>query len=465
MKPALLHVSWLAVAAGAFYAGSVLKKPEGAATGDTRNRNVAAGANLTAAERAGSVKSSAISRDASISDFLSRYELGSGKPLSPEKMRLAMSEALRETDPVKSTMLFSRLLEELTPENAAETMATLRESITGFEMMRYMPLLAYQWGTVDAKNAFAELDKQDGRMGMMGKPIILSGLASKDPAAAQAWLAEQKEDLPGREFYTQSIINGLAKSDLNAAVAFAAKQEKAEDRTRSAETIAQEKIKSGIEGAASWASTLTDPDMKKGAMQTVASQLARTDLTKAADYVKQYANETWAGGAIGDVAGRLARNDPQQGLAFAASISGENQTRAYRESIQSWIRSGDEGAGQASQYVNQMPAGANRDASASVLATSISREDPAAAIAWTGSITDAKVREETLIDVARDYRRSDPEGYSAWLPTSGLSAEALEQVNQRGGDRGGWRGGPPGGFPGGGPPGGFGGGGGFGRGR
>ena len=41
------------------------------------------------------------------------------------------------------------------------------------------------------------------------------------------------------------------------------------------------------------------------------------------------------------------------------------------------------------------------------------------------------------------------EGYAAWLPASGLSTEAQEQINQRGGDRGNWRGGPPGGFGGG----------------
>ncbi len=444
MKPALLHFSWLAVAAGTFYAGTTLKKGETTVAGDGRTRAVMGG-NLTAAERAGTLKSTAVSRDASIADFLSRYELGSGKPLTPDRMRQAMSEALKETDPVKSTMLFARLLEEMTPDNAAASLATLRESISGFEMMRYMPLLAYQWGTVDSKNAFAELDKQDGRMAMMGKPIILAGLASKDPAAAQAWLAEQKE-LPGKEFYTQAIIGGLAKSDVAAAVAFAAKQEKAEDRTRSAETIAQEKIKGGIEGAAAWAAGLTDPDMKKGAMQSVASQLARTDLTKAAEYVKQYAAESWAGGAIGDVTSRLANKDPQEGLKFAESLSGANQPVAYRESIQAWTRSDSEAA---SKYVNQMPVGANRDASASALASSISRDDPASAIAWTSSIADPKVRETTLIDVARDYRRTDEAGYEAWLPSSGLSKEAQEQVNQRGG--GNWRGGPPwGGPPGGG---------------
>ena len=454
MKPLLVHTSWLAIAAGAFYAGHVQKKTApSAAAAAASTSTIAGSAGLTAAERAGSIKSSAISRDASVTDFLSRYELGSGKPLSPEKMRQAMSEALRETDPIKSTMLFARLLEEMTPENAAESMATLRESISGFEMMRYMPLLAYQWGAVDSKTAFAELDKpgQDGRMAMMGKPIILAGLASKDPAAAEAWLSAQ-QDLPGKEFYTQSIINGMAKSDVDAAVAFAAKQEKPEDRTRAAETIAQEKIKGGIDGAAAWASSLTDPDMKKGAMQAVANQMARTDLTKAAEYVKQFANDATASGAVRDVAQRMAQKDPQEALKFADTMAGPNQPVIYRESIQAWTRSGDAGSEAASKYVNAMPAGTNRDASASALATSISREDPASAIAWTGSITDPKVREQTLIDVARDYRRSDPDGYAAWLPASGLSAEAQKQVTERGG-WGGWGGGGGGG---GGPMGGFG---------
>lgn len=454
MKPALLHVSWLAVAAGAFYAGTVLKKP-GSDSGSGTSRVAGPGVSLSAAERAGTLKAGAVSRDASIADFLSRYELGSGKVLSPDKMRQAMTEALRETDPVKSTMLFARLLEEMTPENAAESMATLRESISGFEMMRYMPLLAYQWGSVDAKGALASLDAQGqggGRENMFAKPVVLAGLASKDPAAAQAWLAEQKDDMPGKEFYTQSIINGLAKSDPEAALALAAKQEKAEDRSRAAETIAQEKIKSGVEGAAAWAATLTDPDMKKGAMQTIANQMARTDVTKAAEYVRQFANDPSASSAIEDVTQRMARENPQEALKFAEGLAGTNQPVAFGQTIENWTRRDSEAA---SRYVDAMPAGANKDASASALAQSIGRDDPVSAIEWTKVISDPKVREEALIPVARDFRRTDEAAYNEWLPTSGLSAEALQQVNQRGGG-GGWRGSGGGGFPGGPPMGGFG---------
>lgn len=435
MKPAIIHGTWLAVAAGAYFAGNAFHTPGGAAAASPKT--VVIGQGLSAAEKAGSLKTSAVSRDASISEFLNRYELGSGKPMSAAKMREAMSEALRETDPIKSTMLFSRLLEELTPENAAESMATLRESINGFEMMRYMPLLAYQWGSVDAAGALKAMDGQNGRENMMARPVILAGMASKDPAAAQAWLAEQPADMPGREFYTQSIINGMAKSDPEAAVAFAAKQEKADDRTRAAETIAQEKIKGGIDSAAAWASSLTDPDMKKGAAQAIANQYSRTDPAKAAEYMKQYASEEWAGNAIGDVTGNWARKDPEAALKFAATLNGANQANAYREAIQQWTRTD---ATASSTYVNAMPAGSARDSAAASLANAVSREgDPTTGVIWANSIADPTTRQEALASIAATYARQDREGFDAWAPTSGLSAEVIQAASQRGGGGGGGR--------------------------
>lgn len=439
MKPAIIHGAWLAVAAGAFFVGSSRHQTETVSNSSSQNPTVAAG--MSAAEKAGSLKTTAVSRDASISEFLNRYGLGSGKPMSEGKMREAMSEALRETDPIKSTMLFARLLEEMNPDNAAASMAVLRENVSGFEMMRYMPLLAYQWGTVDAEGALAALDGQKGgREMMMAKPIILAGLASKDPAAAEAWLNSQT-DLAGKEYYTQSIINGMAKSDPEAAVAFAAKQEPSEDRTRAARTIAQEKIKGGMESASAWAASLTDPDMRKGATQAIADQYGRTDPAKAAEYIKQYASEAWAGNAIGDVTRNLARQSPEEALKFAASIKGENQTSAYREAVQEWTRSD---ATAASNYVNTMTQGPARDSSAAALANVVARDgDAVSGVIWANSITDPSTRQDALVDVARSYYRQDPDGYAAWVTTSGLSAEAQQKVTARGEDGGGrnWGGG------------------------
>lgn len=441
-NPAILHGAWLAVAAGAYFTGSQLQKAKSSLSSDGRPVKVAVGTGSTAAEQAGTMKVTAISKDSGIADFLSRYELGSGKPLSAERMSEAMSEALRETDPVKSSMLFARLLEELNPANAQASLDTLKSTISGMEMMRYMPLLAYQWGAVDSKSAFAAMDNEDPRLGMMGKTIALSGMASKDPAAAQAWLAEQK-DLPAKDWFAQSMINGLVKSDLESALKFAAAQEEPDSRARSAETIAREKIKGGIDSAAAWADTLTDPDMKRGAAEAIAGQYTRTDPAKAAEYLKQFAAEEWAGRSIGDLAQTMAQKDPQKALDFAATVAGPGQARAYRSAIEEWT---DKDATAASAYVNQMPLGDNRDAASYAVAREVAGDDPSAAIVWASSIGNEKQREEALIDVGRTYFREQPEAAAQWLAQSGLSAEAQQQVQQRGG-RGGWGG--PGGFPGG----------------
>ena len=57
-------------------------------------------------------------------------------------MKEAMLLAIREGDPVKSQLMFARLMEELTPENAASVLATIRENVGGFESMRYTGMLA-----------------------------------------------------------------------------------------------------------------------------------------------------------------------------------------------------------------------------------------------------------------------------------------------------------------------------------
>src|SRR5690606_16603216 len=89
MKSAILvHGLWVAVAAGAFYTGSRWHATRTeSADGARRTVGFAADAGLTPAEQAAVLKTGALSRDASVADFFSRYELGSGNPLTAEKMR------------------------------------------------------------------------------------------------------------------------------------------------------------------------------------------------------------------------------------------------------------------------------------------------------------------------------------------------------------------------------------------
>lgn len=452
-KPLVLNLVWAGVAGAAFYTGMKLNNGEDAAAASSKNRPVMGSVSPGLSGGKG-ISPLLVSKNDAVLDFYKRFGLDSGKPLTADKMKEAMLEAIRETDPVKSQMMFARLMEELTAENAPAALAMIRENVGGMESMRFMGMLAYKWGEVDPTTAMKELNKDGDRGGRFNQNFVLSGWAAKDPAAATKWLESYEGDDKG--WLSMSLVGGLAKSDMDAAMKFASAIKDEGERGRAAESIAREMIRSGgTEKATAWLNSLTDPEMKKGAFQTVAEQILRGDPAKAEAFVKQFANEDFARNAVGDLAGTKARKDPKEGLEFANSLTGAAQSRAVGRVVDEWLNK-DNGAQalEASKYVENLPPGDTRDAGARAIAREIVRDDPATALAWAASIQDAKAKEETLIDVGRRYMRQDQAAATEWLTQSGLSTEAQQQITNPargdwgGGGRGFGGGGPPGGFPG-----------------
>jgi hypothetical protein len=428
-KPLVLNIVWAGVAAAAGIAGYKLApSADSSAAQSSAVRKIADGVPAPAGGAKKGISANMVSKDAAVLEFYQRYGLDSGTPLSPEKMQAAMLEAIREGDPVKSQLMFARLMEELTAENAPAALAMIRENVGGFESMRYMSTLAYKWGQVDPLNAMKSLAQGDDRGGRMSQSVVLTGWASADPKAAMEWL--NAYDGEGKDWLSMSIVNGMVKSDPEGALKYVAALEREEDRSRGAETIAREMIRlGGAEKAVAWLNGLTDPDMKSGAFRTVAEQMLRGDATKAAEWVKAFAGEDYAADAVRNVAETLARKDPQEALTFANSLTGKAQSSAVGQAINEWIRQND-GAGMAdaAKYVEGLPQGDARDAGTRAIAREAVREDPQAGIAWANQIQDPEVRTDTLIDVARRYMREDLAAAQAWLATSGLSAEDQARV-------------------------------------
>jgi hypothetical protein len=445
--PIIFSLVVAGVAGAAFYAG--VKYGASEETKSSASKNVPAMNSPSPVLGAGGKRPSVgISKDTVVQEFYKQFGLETGTPLTPDAMTEAMMTAIRESDPVRSQLMFARLMEELTVENAPVAFAMIRDNISGFDSMRYMPMLAARWGEVDPTTAMKELAKADDRGGRWVQGMALTGWAAKDPAAAIAWAGSVETNPWEKGMITSQLINGLARSSPEEATKYAAEIKDASERSRAAESIARELIRTaGAEKAQAWVAGITDPDMKRGAFQTLSDQLLRSDPAKAAELIKKNANEEYARGAVGNLASTLAKKDVQQGLALAGELSGDAQARAYGSVVREWVGQNEgAGAAEAAKYVESMPAGANKDASSRELAMQAVREDPQTAIAWAGSIQDPVKKEEALIDVARRYLRQDPESGAAWLATSGLSEEARKKVRENPG-WGGW-GGPGGGGPG-----------------
>ena len=69
-----------------------------------------------------------------------------------------------------------------------------------------------------------------------------------------------------------------------------------------------------------------------------------------------------------------------------------------------------------------------RDSAISGFVGRLAWEDPTAAITWAGEISSDGARERTLIQAGQAYLRRQPEQAKEWLPTSGLSPEAVNKV-------------------------------------
>ncbi|HEX2748404.1 MAG TPA: hypothetical protein VHM91_10430, partial [Verrucomicrobiales bacterium] len=430
-KSVITHFTCAAAAASlAFWAGAWWKGRPGSAAAPA-NTGLVSGlpdkaADIAREKRPGTVVKPGSGED-TVRGFSLRFQLDGGQPLPAERMKEAVAEALTESNPIKRQLLFAKVMESVTPENAAAALKMIRETVGGFEAMRYTGMLAYAWGAVDPLAVMKEFSHDNGPNARWNQSSAIEAWAIKDSAAAMAWLEKQDQD--SRMWLAPSLLSGLAQTDPAAALKYAQNLKTPDARRNAGEALAREMVKGGVDKAAAWVDGLTDPDLKNGAFSTVAEQYVRSDLEGAMTFVKKYQSEGYATETIGRVAESVGRRDVTKGLEFASQLSGPAQGKAYGEVIGEWMeRDGGKGTLEASAYVTNLPAGVDRDHSAWAISNRMVEDDPASAIAWAGSIKDPGIREAALMDVARQYQHTQPEAYAQWLPQSGLSAEAKERL-------------------------------------
>ncbi len=446
----LTHVIWTVAAAGAFAGGIFYQKSQGPVGDQDANAvrsNVAGRLVSRGLDAASNGKMKLPAAIEGIAEFLNKYKHADGSPLTADQMEAAMKDVLTESDPVKSSLMFALILDELTPVNAASVAAQIRSRATGFEGMRYLGLLAYKWGSVDGAGAMAEASKQEGPGRMMSSAASVAGWAAKDPAAALQWLTDNPSTNDWEKGAMQrGLVSGLARSDAAAAQKYVSSIEDKGERSRLMQVIMEEKLKQGTDSAAAYAATLTDPEMKKGAFESVADLLFRNDPQKAMEYVKANASESFSQGAVGDLARRLSQKDPAQGIEFASSLpQGNARQDAYKNSFREWAANNPT---EASTALNNLPQGADRDSAASGLARAVVRDDAAAAIAWAESIRNVDLKQESLTEVLQRNYRKDPDSVLAYMNNNQWTAEqqtAVKVEPDRGRGPGGFGGGPPGG--------------------
>lgn len=332
-------------------------------------------------------------------------------------------QALRDPSPITRRLAFSRLLETLTPENAAEIRSKLVALGADGDQWRDFH---YSWGAISGKAAFDHASTSD-------EPDLaatMTGWAAANPAEALAMLNQLPTELQGqRDELTASIVSGLAHRDPNMATDLVLRlgQEGNGRAGNLMEIVTNETLRAkGPEQASQWAESLPDGPLKGTAMGRIAESYVRKDPLAAAKWAQRFADKDYASRSIEQIGGRWAQSDPVAAVGWLESLpAGSGQTAGLRNAFGDWE---DRDPAAAGEYLLAMPPSPQRDSAVSGFATGYAWQNPQLAIAWAQDIRDPSLRESSLTRAGQAYFRRDPDGARTWLETSGLSADARQQV-------------------------------------
>jgi hypothetical protein len=333
------------------------------------------------------------------------------------------AQAIGDPNPITRRLAFSRLLESMTVENAAEIRSQLLALGAGGDQWRDFH---YNWGAlagVEAFNHAAASEEED-------LAATLTGWAAARPGEALAMLDNLPEALRGqRDQLAESVVSGLADTDRRLATDLVLRLagEGHGRAGRLMEIVANETIRAdGPEAAAAWSESLPQGPLKSAAMNRVADAFVRRDPLAAASWIQPLAGQDYAAGAVARIGGQWAARDPIAAVGWLEALpAGGGQSAGLSNAFGDWE---DRDPLAASQYLMNMPRSARRDSSISGFASGYAWQDPEASLAWASDISDPTLRQQTLTRVGQAYIRRDPAAARAWLESSNLPAEARQQI-------------------------------------
>lgn len=340
-----------------------------------------------------------------------------------KNLDLLAEQALKDPNPITRRLAFSRLLEALTPENAEAIRSKLVSLGADGDQWRDFH---YSWGAMSGQAAF-------DHAAASAEPDLaatMTGWAAANPAAALAMLDKLPPEMQGqRDELTASIVSGLADRDPNLATDLVLRLgQEGNGRAGSLmEIVANETLRAlGPEQASQWTEALPDGPLKGMAMARIAESYARKNPLAAAQWAQRFADKDYATRTIEQIGGRWAQSDPLAAVGWLENLpSGGGQRAGLRNVFSDWEDSDPAAAG---EYLLGMPQSAKRDSAISGFATGYAWQNPQLAIAWAQDIRDPALRQSSLTSAGRAFFRRDPEGARDWLETSGLPAEARQQI-------------------------------------
>lgn len=319
---------------------------------------------------------------------------------SSESALSRLRAALANPNAIERSQGFLGALEGLDNEGMKEAMELINAQ-GDWSGGRYQTMmLMYAWGRKDPEAALA-YNKETGNE--RSSFSVLSSWAEVSPDNAMAWAKANapvdENGQSGENWSMVGVVHGLLKADTGKAAQAVESMGFGQARARALDVVMEKLWKEDPASAQNWVKSIADVRLRGGAAERVAERMAESDPAKAADWI-------------------------------ATLSDASSKARAAAGIIENWSGKDPNAAG---EWINSnFPVGPESDRPRENFAYSIDRRDPQSSLAWAATISDQRLREETIIRISLDWLRRDAQNARTILEnTPNLPQGLLERLGRQ----------------------------------
>jgi len=343
-----------------------------------------------------------------------------------------LAAALAEQDAFRRAARLGSLLPALGPDAVPEMRSALEQAgeMNGVELS----LLLSFWATHDPAEAATWAVYQSPMAYRVGAIVAtIEPWARTDPQAA-AKVVQQAAQLPGQDLseVERALVRTWFESGQPGLETYIRDLGLTTNRQRALRTFFLNAVRrDGAEPAGQWAEAIPDEDkkFKIDAFRQLGSVLGQSSPPDAIAWCDAHCDGPFGGALRMVTAQQWALRDGAAAMEWVSQApEGQERDVAVMGAFRGWARRDLEGLG---RWLEQMDLDAVepwfRPAVPAVAATFL-QSRPAEAMAWAETIEDEQLREDSLVALAREWRKRDEQAAAIWIASSSLTTEARERA-------------------------------------
>jgi hypothetical protein len=347
------------------------------------------------------------------------------RPLLMPIVPLSIAPKIDSTDSPDSFLAETRRRAEADPEAA---MQWLQNQHSGSERLRGMLEVVALWAAEDSESALLWLESN--AQGLARLETLNNGVelwAARNPVAAAEWVDGMAND-GSKVTAAKSLVATWAETDPKQASAWVAGLPNGSIRDAAAAALANSWAKEDPEAASIWAFAQAEFNGNTELLISTIQTFTREAPQDAEAFLRDIVEAADAPAILTSHVIARAETDPEATADWLANLSPSDPiySSEYANSLmQVWAQSDSIAA---SEWLSQMPRGAQRDAAVAGFSESIQGFEPAAAAAWANTINDPDRRVMRLSESVRLWAASQPVEALEWVKSADLEPDLREKL-------------------------------------